>query len=246
MQLISDLHTEFWNDPVERTQRILSVTCEPNLDFLLVAGDIVVPGAQGRHVCAGVFRVISQFARHILYVTGNHEYYNGSKEWTENELKESVFDVFPNVHWLDNSEITLDNRHFVGGTMWYPVGDGLNQIYEKMLNDSRLIRGFNWPERENAIFTNFARTAIKPETVVITHHMPSRLLVPGEYKTSQTNRFFVSDMTELIMAKQPKLWVCGHTHSPRQNFIDKTEIICNPYGYPGENKGAYRRVVWDV
>lgn len=232
-------------DPVQFVHNVCTNVVEKDIDVLVAAGDIVVPAAQSRTKIHDIFSHLSKAARHVLYVYGNHEYYGGSKEWVEAQIQE-VLAEFPNIHTLDNSELEIEGRHFVGGSMWYPVGDGLNQIYEKLLNDCRQIMKFNWAERENAIFRNFAGTHIRPETIVVTHHMPSFVCVPNEYKGSNTNRFFVSDMADIITQREPKMWFYGHTHKPKKDMLANTLVLCNPYGYPGENKGGYAHVVFEI
>ena len=33
-----------------------------------------------------------------------------------------------------------------------------------------------------------------------------------------------------------KCWIYGHTHTPSTNIIHGIHFICNPIGYPNENK----------
>src|SRR5271157_5219353 len=175
LQLISDLHTEFLKG---REMVVLQhLPIEKNLDFLVVAGDLVVPGYQGSMLVDKIFAAISEMARHVLYVSGNHEYYHGSKEWTDQKLREGMA-RYPNIHFLDNQELTLDGVHFIGGTMWYPTGDGLNFAFAKQMSDAFEIQNFVWAERENAIFTSLANSVVTPETVVSTHHMPHPMTTP--------------------------------------------------------------------
>ena len=60
------------------------------------------------------------------------------------------------------------------------------------------------------------------------------------------NQWFYSDMDYLknnmknimknIMIKI-KAWLYGHTHRPSKQVIKGIHLLCNPIGYPGENKG---------
>jgi len=84
LQLVSDLHTEFHRDPYGFVE---SLAFKPGLDFLLVPGDVAVLKRQSTRTIWNVLCSLSQRARHVLFVTGNHEYYGGGKEACEAVLK---------------------------------------------------------------------------------------------------------------------------------------------------------------
>src|ERR1017187_4630183 len=102
-QLISDLHTEFYyGDSLDMLRRIQFI---PNLDFLLLPGDIVVPAHQPKEEMRTVFEFLASKAQHVLLTFGNHEYYS-SKVGAAAEAK--IREVLPdNVHLLGNSEILI-------------------------------------------------------------------------------------------------------------------------------------------
>jgi len=49
---------------------------------------------------------------------------------------------------------------------------------------------------------------------------------------------FCSDLDELIESNKDniKCWIYGHTHLPSINKIHGIPFLCNPIGYPNENK----------
>jgi hypothetical protein len=53
---------------------------------------------------------------------------------------------------------------------------------------------------------------------------------------SALNPLFVCDLTDLIMRRQPGLWLHGHTHDSGDTQIGKTRLVCNPFGYAGRNQ----------
>jgi hypothetical protein len=138
--------------------------------------------------------------------------------------------------------------------MWFGNPDGLNYLYKRALNDFHLIEGLEtWCYDRNRMFTMLGQTLIRPETIVVTHHLPHPNCTPERFRKDQTNRFFVSDQTELIQDKQPRYWFCGHTHDPCDFVLGNTHVLCNPYGYPheiyktyGENPIPYPQVVIEV
>jgi predicted phosphohydrolase len=231
-QLVSDLHSEFYADAMGFLR---SLEFAPGLDFLLVPGDVVVPASQGLETTQDALAFLSLQARHVIYVAGNHEYYNATRELAEGTLEACMP---PNFHWLRNTEVMVDGVHFFGGVMWFPY-NSRNSIYENQLNDFRLIRGFKeWVYEENALFTDAAWRMVAPGTVVLSHHVPSYWCVPSQFRGDKLNRFFVSEMVLLIEEKRPRLWAYGHTHLAHRCQIGGTDVVTNPFGYPHERRGA--------
>ena len=56
------------------------------------------------------------------------------------------------------------------------------------------------------------------------------------YFGSPLNRFFVCEMDDVIEKTKPKYFFHGHTHSKIDYQLFNTKVICNPHGYPDENK----------
>lgn len=249
LQLISDLHSEFWDNPNRLYTEHIHIV--PELDFLVIAGDLVVPDRQPDAYIDQAFQHFSKLARHVLYVDGNHEYYGGRPTA---EIEARIRKALPeNTHWLMNEDITLDGVHFYGGAMWFSPNDGLNNFYKNVMNDFKLIHNLDhWVYERNRAFTLLGQALIRPETIVVTHHLPHMNSVPEEFKREQTNRFFVSDQTALIAEKQPRLWFHGHTHRPCDYTLGTTRVLCNPFGYPNETyklygeKIPYPQVVLDI
>ena len=72
------------------------------------------------------------------------------------------------------------------------------------------------------------------KTVVITHHAPSILSVPEQYKNDQLSASFASEMEKFIEKTEPDLWIHGHLHTSSDYHIGSTRVICNPRGYADE------------
>jgi Icc-related predicted phosphoesterase len=80
--------------------------------------------------------------------------------------------------------------------------------------------------------------------VIMTHHTPSMMSVGPKFHGDRTNMFFHNELDSFILdlEKKPALWVHGHTHESSQYRIGDTLVVCNPRGYPGENKPEYKPV----
>ena len=73
--------------------------------------------------------------------------------------------------------------------------------------------------------------------VAVTHHLPHPNSTPAMFAASPLNRFFVAgDATELLAGAGARLWLHGHTHSPRDYVVGTTRVLCNPRGYPHERR----------
>src|ERR1700739_2263012 len=243
-QLMSDLHTEFYyGQSMDMLQRL---EFEPNLDVLFLVGDIIVPKAQPLGECRDVFSFLASKARYVLYTVGNHEYYNSEHK---EEVDDTLRELMPsNFIWLDNSAFFLDGTHFYGGAVWFP-DHAMNKLSESHITALSSIRDTHeWVYQSNAFFELNAKRVLTERTIVLTHHLPSNLSTPKRYAESTINRFFVSDETPLIIDKQPRLWVHGHTHYSCEYLIGKTKVVCNPLGYPKERKwmGKYAPVVFEI
>jgi len=246
LQICSDLHTEFYDMPLSVLKRM---DFAPDLDFLALPGDIVVPCRQNGKIVQQVLAFLSTKARHVLYTTGNHEYYGGTRERAEFVLRSYMP---KNFVWLQNSDVTLDGVHFFGGTLWFP-DQPLNQLYESSMSDFSVIKDFReWVYVENAAFREAAMRLVTPQTVVLSHHLPHPRSTPPQFVNSPLNRFFTSDETAVIEAKQPRYWFHGHTHGMAEYFLGETHVVCYPFGYPherlnmGPRQQEYKAEVFDV
>jgi len=73
-------------------------------------------------------------------------------------------------------------------------------------------------------------------TVVVTHHGPHPGSIAEKYAGDPLNPAFVSDLTGMIEARAPDLWVHGHVHNVFDYVVGRTRIVCNPRGYSNENR----------
>jgi hypothetical protein len=77
--------------------------------------------------------------------------------------------------------------------------------------------------------------------IVLTHHMPTRLLNPVEFKDHPLVSCYSSSLDGLL--KEPVVaWICGHSHRSRQLRMESGCLVAlNPLGYRGETgKTGYR------
>ena len=70
------------------------------------------------------------------------------------------------------------------------------------------------------------------ETIVFTHHCPTFLNYPEQYKGSVLNEAFAAELFDLIEPSGISHWVYGHHHCNIPEFsIGNTKLLTNQLGY---------------
>jgi len=230
IQIESDWHLELHRD---NGRNLIAALDPAGVDVLVLAGDII--SGQRMHLIEYVFNLLTlKYANaHIVYVPGNHEFWNGEPESVWARLKEVEAQHPAQLHFLRNEVFPIDGRKILGGTMWFPKRT-LGR--EMLMPDFELIAGFcPWVYDEHRRFVNMLEKNLGEGDIVLTHHMPSPMSIAPRFQQSRVTEFFVANQEEHILARKPALWVHGHTHDTFDYTLGSTRVICNPYGYPREN-----------
>jgi Icc-related predicted phosphoesterase len=146
--------------------------------------------------------------------------------------------------------VTIRDVTFLGGTLWTSLDKNNPIICEytkKRLNDFRYItNGYTpitcdkWIELHNNTVNYLKQELLNRtnKTVVVTHHSPSYQSVSEIYKGDDLNHAFASDLSDIMLDYNPKLWIHGHMHNSSNYMIGNTNVICNPYGYYGKSTNS--------
>lgn len=227
IQPIADIHLEHHRDGGEGLLRNFKCLA----DVLVIAGDLHQECMLGT-----ALGILCDKCEDVVYVFGNHELYGSSFD-SLRETLESIKAKNKNLHVLDGAVVNIKGQRFVGHTLWFRF-DEKNKRYRHQLSDFHLIAMFeSQVYNENSKGIRFLEETVGSEDVVVTHHLPVKRGISKQYENSQLNRFFLCDMSELVMTKEPKLWIFGHTHTSVDFKIGKTRFICNVLGYPMESSG---------
>ena len=243
LQVMSDLHLEHHRDGGATLLAELAAAQPTDIDILVLAGDIVNLRRQKN---LDPLRWFCDHYPRICYLPGNHEYYGTNPKGADDRLRHfirthpAIYSLKPGVAYLgpDISHKSRTGYHHLsifGATMWFSRAQGNERYYDR-INDFALIGG-SFPEyayRHNEQFHQFLTDVLLPGDTVITHHLPSYKSVHPRYEGDPLNRFFVSDMEDIIEERKPALWIHGHTHESCDYTIGITRVVCNPYGYPHE------------
>lgn len=231
IRYFSDLHLEMIRVQGTKVMERLFQEIPPGLDEVcILAGDIGCP----KHLNYDLFmEFISRSFKKTFVIAGNHEYYGRPMDETRDFMK-SYFEKFHNITFLDNTWEIYEGYCFVGTTLWSQVTDPTFKI-----NDVFRIPGLDVEEynRLHHACVEFLDTLNQENCIVITHHLPSRSLIHERYLTSTMrpyHQWFASDLD--LFRPNIKAWFYGHTHTPSETTILGIPCLCNPIGYPGENK----------
>lgn len=225
IRIISDTHLEFYPDSGWSFIDKLKINLT---DVLIIAGDFSL--FTNPTIIFEQFSMLCNAYKHVLYVTGNHEFYKSSPTIVHKHLAE-ICAKLRNFYWLNNSTVEIDSLKFGGTTLWFketPYTDTL----QHEINDFGLIKDFKpWVYNENSKAVEFIKQNANSLDVMITHHMPSKKSVARRFANSRLNCFFLCDVEEHIQDSNLKLWVHGHTHDSFDYKIGDTHVVCNPFGY---------------
>jgi Icc-related predicted phosphoesterase len=251
---MSDLHLEFDADFFPKN--------EEKADILMLNGDICMGALFNKgpdspyYIKAQDFLKFFQFCsneyENVLYIPGNHEYYRGYIDTTDDIIREAL-SVFPNIHFMNNQSWEKNGVTFIGATLWTDMNHN-NPITEQYLmsgmNDFRIVKwkhdsyGGRFRPSDAAAFHRrtlkyFDEASAGLDNVVImSHHAPSFMSVhPKYHNDTQMNYGYYSMLDGFIIDRpQIKLWTHGHMHDCFDYKINDTRVVCNPRGYRNENK----------
>jgi len=221
LQIISDVHLEF-----QKEVPFIPVKA----DIIILLGDIGYPFSKSYQF---LIEDLSKRFKHVIIIAGNHEYYN-SEFYTTNDKIEKIAKKYQNVHFLNNSRITIDNITFYGATLWTHIPKSeIDDVLEEC-NDYSQIRINSEGITRNILpqeTTEFHKKTVKlfrkyvtPQDVVLTHHAP--IIDPRVFlENDDTNPHWVA--TDLKGFK-PKLWAYGHTHKSADFTKNGTRYYSNP------------------
>ncbi len=229
LHILSDLHVEFGD----------FVIPDIGADLVVLAGDTHV-GVRG------VRWILDQGIEvPVIYVLGNHEFYRDKFPGLIDALKREAEGT--NVYVLENDVFALGGFRFFGCTLWSDMallGDAAAAAAAAAggMNDYHKIRSSHngrrltpeetvaWHKDSVNQLIDFLESGDPERSVVVTHSCPSIRSIPERYQDHQLVPAFASNMENIILNYQPRIWIHGHTHDSFDYHIGKTRIICNPRG----------------
>ena len=183
-----------------------------------------------------------------MYLIGNEvKQYNFNSFNRLAELKKEI-EKIDNITFLDGEKIEYEGITFWGSGLWYDVLSISH--WANYMNDARYIYDREEPYKivipydYYPIQFNFNTSELYEKeygkikqldkaNVIISHIPPISFNFSGDMGD---NYFFVPYGEEIIEKIKPKIWIFGHIHTKRYKKFSGCKLICNPLGYPEENK----------
>lgn len=238
IQYCSDLHLEF----EENKNYLKQFPLKAEGDMLLLAGDIVLLKTMKKHndffnYCADNFEA-------TYWIPGNHEYYHSDMTDIKTPLNEKIRE---NVFLLNNQTITYNDVELVFSTLWSHIPQLYEKIVQRGVNDFYQV----WNNGKNLTATdfnalhqtglNFLNAALAKPTdkqrIVVTHHVPTLMHYPGQYRHSEINSAFATELYDFIEGTNAAYWIYGHHHCNTPAFkIGCTTMLTNQLGYVQQNE----------
>lgn len=237
--LHSDLHIEL--------QSLTNDWLRAVPDVLILAGDI----GYISKVESKLRGLADQYSdMHVIYVTGNHEYYGADVLRCDRKLSEALKDHL-RIHFLQCESVELFGIRFLGCTGWSQMLTlGKDKQSEVMATAGYSINDFNRISVGYRAFTPSDCVAMGEshytwleselsatcdlKTFVITHFSPSLEVRNTRYPVDNLTAYFCSSYDELINQYSPVAWAFGHTHFNHDTYIGSTRVVSNQKGYGKE------------
>lgn len=252
IRVLSDLHLEHHAPP--------SIP-QADADLVILAGDI----ANGRD---GIDWAARTFDCPVIYVAGNHEYYDSTFEAASAKMAEAAAE-HAGVHLLDSAVATFalpgQRPVRVLGTTWWADytlfgrdrRDEAMAACANVMLDHRLIQvqrddgvrrfapadALALHETASAWLAGELARPFDGHTVVVTHHAPDLGSLDPRYAHDLASAGFVSRRPDLVA--RADLWIHGHTHTSFDYRVDDTRVLCNPRGYVRRGDGALENARFD-
>jgi predicted phosphohydrolase len=237
IQYCSDLHLEF----PENNRFLKKEPLIPVGEILILAGDIIPFAVQDMY--SHFLDYVSKNFHTVYWIPGNHEYYRYDITQKENVIYEQIRH---NVFLVNNRTVVHDNVRLVFSTLWSYIKAVNEWDVQQNISDFSLIKN-NKTRFTPQDFNQLHRTALEfltgelkyqdTQTVVVTHHVPTFMNYPEQYKGSPLNDVFAVELFSLIESCSALYWIYGHSHCNTQPFlIGNTTLLTNQLGYVHMNE----------
>ncbi len=233
IQYVSDLHLEFPTNKLFIDENPII----PVGDILILAGDIIPFGRI--HLHEDFLDYVSEHFKFVYWIPGNHEYYHFDLNEKQGQFKEAIRE---NVFLVNNTWVKHANFKIVFSTLWTNISFEKAWHIENSLNDFHLIKDgnkrfsylkYNELHKESLDFImQSTQSEYQEKLLVVTHHVPTFMNYPDEYKNSPINEAFAVELEKFIEESKIDFWIYGHHHRNVGDFkIGNTQLLTNQLGY---------------
>lgn len=251
-QLVSDIHLEFCKGKFPRIDRISSI--------LILAGDIgVISDVESYNTLLGFIRQCCNRWEKVIYVLGNHEYYQCNDMLTTfNKFKENTREL-SNFYLLDDNYLIINDIVIYGFTGW-TIPTAKIRLYSRNLCDFDEIKinnsnltldqmstlGRNGIIKFKEFIDKINNNIIECKAIIVVTHFPPirEQTSDPKYIGDNLNDYFSWKnllVSEDIRCDKIKIWCSGHTHWSYDFIKGNIRFIGNQFGYKFENLKHYNK-----
>jgi predicted phosphodiesterase len=225
--IASDLHLDFGTN----------MWVDAGADTLVLAGDVVeikrLIAPKNNTAIILTLAELNEKYKNILWVFGNHEYYDGRIDFCVNQARKRLELLsLKNYQILDNESAVIDGVEFFGTTMWTNVGkrnpiamraiaSGMKDTeWIKMPGPGYSFRNLtvedtiNMHEASIKWFRSAVQASIATKKVGVFHHAPSFKSISQKFVGDLCNDGYASDLYPELFDLSLNAIVHGHIHDP--------------------------------
>jgi len=237
IQICSDLHL----DQIKKYH--FSRMVSPIGKILIMAGDICHIVNLHKHF--DFFSYLSSHFEYVIYVPGNHEFYNNLNLTIEElENKINIFlGNFSNIYYLNNKSVVINDILFTGSCLWCSPSIDPPPWFKVNLSSKDIKNLYN----QSVNYIEKVCSLNYKNHIVITHYPP--ILIDFINSDENSGKNEVGDVdnvgnfenkkhikyneyyqnNDIILFNMPKIWIFGHIHKNYNSFLYGTSYISNQY-----------------
>jgi len=238
IQFASDLHLEF----PENSKYLKRNPLKPMAEVLVLAGDILPFVLLNNQM--DFWKYVSDHYHTTYWLPGNHEYYHVDISQKNGFIDEQILE---NVFLVNNTTKVWKDCQLIFSTMWTKIGTQHQFAIQNALSDFHLVKNgrnrfstsdYNQlHEKSKSFLVSALQSASQGRKLVFTHHVPTFMNYPPQYRGSVLNEGFAVEMHDFIESSGADFWIYGHSHANTLDFtIGNTTLCTNQLGYVRQNE----------
>ena len=219
LQIVSDIHLD--QIKLYSNERLVY----PDGDILVLGGDICHISTVEKH--RFFFRYLSENFQYIIYVPGNHEFYNDdgtSLEESERIIKKFL-KTFDNFIYLNDESVVIENLLITGSCFWNEP-ETLHSWFKINIDSKKVCEMHQKSVKYLESIESFKNYGLYKH-IIITHYPPKNVLekifiFSDQEQSKCENNLNICGDQEIL-----KVWVSGHTHQNFSFFENDTLYLSN-------------------
>lgn len=254
LRVISDVHSEYYhgitykNNTAPDFEDFINKfdTMFPDIsndEILVLGGDIGVLYDKNGNLAEIYNKTLEYFSKRwkrIIYVPGNHEYYNldgiESISRANDIIKQKCESL--GIHFLQKETLEMDGYTFVGCTLWsdlkYDAWVTMNPKNRRVFKYYKYYRN-EYTQNLEWLKEKLTELRDNPNVIVVTHYVPLYELIHEKFRTEkESSRISLqaSNLESFIVQNSftPKYWICGHSHESSSLNKFGINFVLNPLG----------------